>query len=71
MLFRRFGIVTLSLMLTGILLAQAVETHHRSDDSISLESRLKQWERFEEDRTCKQKPELEPCLKASTALHAA
>ena len=69
MLFRRFGIVTLSLMLMGMLLAQAVETHNRGDHSISLESRLKQWERFEQDRTCQQNSEL--CLKTVAALQAA
>ncbi len=69
MLFRRFGIVTLSLMLMGMLLAQAVETHHRDDVGISVESRLKQWERFEEKRHCQQNPKL--CMKTFAHLQAA
>lgn len=56
-------------MLMGILLAQAVETHQRGDQSISLESRLKQWERFEQDRTCQQGQKL--CMKTVASLQAA
>ena len=68
MLFRRFGIVTLSLMLMGILLAQAVETHHRTDKDVSLESRLKQWERFEKKRACDRNVEL--CFNTLASLQA-
>jgi hypothetical protein len=69
MLFRRFGIVTLSIMLMGMLLAQAVETHNRTGGDVSLESRMKQWERFDKKRACEKNIEL--CFTTVASLKSA
>jgi len=69
MLFRRFGIVTLSFMLAGILLAQAVGDRHRMSQGISVENRLQLWEKFEQKRACERDAKL--CFAADPNFQAA
>ena len=56
-------------MLMGMLLAQAVETHNRTGGDVSLESRMKQWERFDKKRACEKNIEL--CFTTVASLKSA
>lgn len=60
MLFRRFSLVTASIAVLGIMVANLIEATHTQKRGFALQDRLKQWEIHDTKKACDHNPKL--CL---------